>query len=343
MEFWSPVTGVLGAALVILISYDLFRTVLTVSGGGPVAAQMAAVAWRLSLRVAAGRCHPPRWLAAVGPALAVLTLLVWLAGLWSGWTMIFSASPDAVVEAQSKAPASLVDRLYYVGYTLTTLGLGDFQPAPGGWRVATVLAAANGLFLFTMAITYIVPIVAATAAQRQLATIIDALGDDPADILARSWHDGGFDMLESHLVTLMPMIAAIREQHLAYPILHFFHSGEREAAMPVQLAVLDEALTLLAHGVEPAARPAPQTLGPLRAQLEGFLATLESAWIEPIRPAPSPPALGRCAEAGIPMRDAGAFAVALDAETERRACLHGLVRSDGWHWSHVGGADGAGT
>ena len=138
---------------------------------------------------------------------------------------------------------------------------------------------------------------------------------------------------------MMPMVASAREQHLAYPILHFFHSGEPQAALPVQLAVLDETLMLLAHGVEPAARPAAQTLQPLRAQIEGYLDTLASARMDPVEPPPPSSLHRRCAEAGIPMLPPEGFERALDEESERRALLRGLVQSDGWHWSHVNEED----
>ena len=347
MEPWSPITALLGAALVLLTAYDLLKTVLTAAGGGPVTVWISARVWRLALRAAGtaagadeasadgARRDPPDWLARVGPAIAVLTLLMWLAGMWSGWTLIFSGSEGAVLTTPDKLPSSFFDRLYYAGYTLTTLGPGDFVPGDELWQFVTVLAAVNGLFLFTMAITYIVPIVSATAQQRQLATLVNALGDDPSDILVRSWHEGGFDTLEDHLLTMMPMVAAAREQHLAYPILHFFHSAEPEAALPVQLAVLDETLILLDHGVEPDAQPAAQTLRPLRLQIEGYLATLASAQVDPVEPAPPSSFHERCAEAGIPMRSRADFERALEEEAERRSLLLGLVQSDGWHWSHV--------
>ena len=344
MEPWSPVTALLGAALVLFMAYDLLRTVLTVSGGGPLTTRLGSWTWRLALHLATsekeGRVDPPDWLSALGPVIAAMTLLVWLAGLWAGWTLVFSGSEGAIVSATDRTPASFVERVYYAGYTLTTLGPGDFTPGSPLWQMATVLGAINGLFLFTMASTYIVPIVAATAAQRELATLINALGDGPGDILVRAWHEDGFSTLEDHLVSFAPTIATVRQQHLAYPILHYFHSTEPKAALPVQMAVLDEALMLLAHGVEPWARPSPPTLGPLRTQIRGYLATLASTWIEPIHPPPEPFLDRRCAEVGIPMRDTDSFLRTLDEEESgRRAHLLGLVRSDGWRWSHVGGEE----
>lgn len=337
MNAGSAAFALAGIAVVVVTAHDLLRTVLTVDGGGPVTGRLASLAWQLAVRLHARDARHDR-LAAMGPALAVATLLCWLGGLWLGWTLIFCADPQAVVTAKDGVPASFAERIYFVGYTLTTLGLGDYRPDTTTWRMATVLAAASGLMLFTMAITYIVPIVTASATLRQLATYLDGLGDDGPDIVVRSWeHDRGFDALRTHLNAVMPLVATARQLYLAYPILHYFHSTDVRAALPVRLATLDEAVTILAHGVAPGARLPVQVIGPLRAQLNGFLSTLHAQWIEPAWPAPAAPSLAPCRAAGIPTASDADFEDALYERTGHRARLRGLVQSDGWTWEAVAG------
>lgn len=53
-------------------------------------------------------------------------------------------------------PAGTVERLYFTGYTVFTLGNGDFRPGAGTWQLATVAATGTGLVLITLAITYAV-------------------------------------------------------------------------------------------------------------------------------------------------------------------------------------------
>lgn len=55
----------------------------------------------------------------------------------------------AVRDAANGEPAGLVDRLYFTGYTVFTLGNGDFKPGSGIWQIATGAAAGTGLFLVT--------------------------------------------------------------------------------------------------------------------------------------------------------------------------------------------------
>ena len=130
---WSLGWTALGAALLALTAFDLLKTVLTVRGGGPVTGRANAWLWDAALALHARFDHH-RALAAVGPALATLTLVAWLVGLWVGWTLVFCGAAEAVVAAKDQSPASLVERIYFAGYTLTTLGLGDFNPPRG--RVA---------------------------------------------------------------------------------------------------------------------------------------------------------------------------------------------------------------
>ena len=330
----SPVTTLVGIALILVVSHDFLRTVLTVRGGGPLTGRLNAFVWRTLVRLHEKR-PSHRLLAWAGPILAIGTLILWATALWLAWTLVFSGAERAVVDAKSGEPAALLERAYYVGYTLTTLGLGDFEPDGNVWRIATVIAAANGLFLFTMAITYIVPIVDSTATLRQLANTIDGLGDDPVDVVARSWEGGTLESLTTHLNAIAPTLNRSQQLYLAYPILHYFHSPDRDGALPLKLAVLDEALTLLAHGVEPSRRLPRQVLMPLRGALDGFVGTLSTAWIEPADEAPPPPDLAALAGRGVPVVDEAAFAERLAEREHHRRLLRGFVRSDGWRWEEA--------
>ena len=345
---WSLAWTALGAVVLILTAFDLLKTVLTVRGGGPITGRANAWLWDAALALHARR-ENHRALSAAGPVLATLTLVSWLVGLWLGWTLVFCGAAEAVVAAKDQSPAGLVERIYFAGYTLTTLGLGDFNALGGGWRIATVLTAASGLMLFTMAITYIVPIVDATVTLRQLATYIDGLGDDPLDVVARSWNGHpeesgsapnggpgtGFDPLRTHLTSLTPLVATVRQRYLAYPILHYFHSDDPRMAAPLRLAALDEAVTLLTHAVEPRVRLPRQVVAPLRAQLNGYLEMLQAQWIVPAETPPPGYRLAELRAKGVPCVDDATLADALGERAMHRRRLAGLVASDGRAWHAV--------
>ncbi|WP_238528499.1 potassium channel family protein, partial [Halomonas sp. HAL1] len=163
-------------------------------------------------------------------------LLTWFLVAWLGWFLLFCSSPQAVVLSSSNATASLVERAYYTGYTLTTLGYGDFVAGNDNWRLPAVLAAANGFFLFTLSITYILNIITNVIQKRQTSLTISALGENPQQILASTSGDGKFATLVSQLQPLQQSISTLGQQHLAYPILHYYHSETSSKALSLAIA-----------------------------------------------------------------------------------------------------------
>lgn len=117
------------------------------------------------------------------------------------------------------------------------MGLGDYNPSDGVWQIATVVVSVNGLILFTMAITYIVPVERAADAVRQLAAYLKRLAATPEDLVLRSWDGDSFRASDDHFVALTPMIDGTAQQYLACPILHYFHSPEVDTSLCVRPAL----------------------------------------------------------------------------------------------------------
>ena len=318
-----------GALLIAAALVDVvWTTVAAGSGAGPITSRLARSLWRLALTVHTRRpSHALLSFSGVAVVLAVLTS--WITLALAGWALVFSAAEGGVRATTSEAPASLVGRLYFTGYTVFTLGNGDYVPGDGAWQLATVLAVATGLILVTLSITYLVPVASAVALRRQLATYIASLGGEPHEIVVRSWDGSGFGGLSQHLVSLTPLFHTSRQQHLAYPVLHYFHSQDRESAAAPNVVNLSQALHLLRHAVTPEVRPDVATLDPLDRAIGGFLGTVGAAYLSPAQPV----ALAELA----PLRDAG-VPVTTDAEYEttaaetegRRRLLASLLADDGW-------------
>ncbi|MDP8970227.1 MAG: potassium channel family protein [Actinomycetota bacterium] len=322
---------VVGLTIVGLVMLDVLRTTVGVaSGAGPLTGRLTHWLWALALR---GGSH--KVLRLGGLAVTLSVVIVWLAALWLGWSLIFLADPDAVVETTSGRRAGGWERVYFAGYTLFTLGNGEYAPKGTLWQLATILALTNGLGLVTLAITYLVPVTSAATHKRAVAAYIAGLGQRPDAILAHAWEGDRFARLENHLAPLTSMVALLAEQHLAYPVLHYFHSEDTYTASPPMLAGLDEALTVLLFGVDPAHRPAMLVLHPLRETMGHFLDTLYSAFIDPEPEPPPVPPLARLRDAGIPTVDDGEFEAAMEKLADRRRLLRALVHNDGWSWDDV--------
>jgi hypothetical protein len=119
-------------------------------------------------------------------------------------------------------------------------------------------------------------------------------------------------------------------------VIHYCHSAERQTTAEIYIAVLDEALTLLATGVKPEHRPDAATLNITRRAMSKFLDTLKSAFIKPAAATPPIPRLEPLRANGIPTVSDEDFQIAVDDIQKRRQLLLALVKSDGWSWEAVG-------
>lgn len=325
---WLPV--VLGVAILSVVLVDLLWTALAAgSGAGPVTGRVGRRLWEVALAVhRRHRSHVV--LSATGVGVAASLLVIWILLTFAGWALIFTAAPGAVREAQSGQAADLVERLYFTGYTVFTLGNGEFRPGSGVWQVATVLATGSGLVLITMGITYLVPVASAVAQRRQLARVVHSLGHDAHQMLLRAWNGSDFDALSQHLTALVPMLHSSAQQHFAYPVLHYFHSVEVGTAIGPKVVQLADAVDLLRFGVTPEVRPSEGLLlvvdDSVQTLLEVLSVTASTPNAEP-RPQPKLEPL-RCGD--IPTVGAAEWR-ALEAEQRDRRQLRATVLADdGW-------------
>ncbi|MFP5489094.1 MAG: ion channel [Acidimicrobiia bacterium] len=318
-----------GLALVVVTLVDLvWTTVAAGSGAGPISGRLAAGLWRAAL--ALHRRRPSHvFLSVAGVSTVFAVLALWIALVFAGWLVVFAGSDGAVRDSQTSAPADLLGRAYFVGYSVFTLGNGDFRPGAGFWQLGTVLAAGSGLVLVTLSITYLVPVASAVALRRQLASTVVALGSSPQEIVTTAWDGRAFTGLSQRLIDLGALVESSRQQHLTYPVLHYFHSRSPESAAAPNLTNLTQALHLLRHGVAPDVRPAPAVLVPLERTLDAFLSTLRRAHLDPAEPLPVP-ALAPLTDVGIPTVGGAVYAGADEATRRRRGLLAGFLRDDGW-------------
>ena len=321
----------LGAALVALAVADAVVTTLSAgNGGGPLTSRLARLTWTALRALARGRGES-RLLSLAGTAVLLVTVLTWVVLLWAGWTLIFASSDTAVVDSTTSAPASVAARVYYAGFVVFTLGVGDFVPGTGAWQIATAAASFLGLFLVTLSITYLVSVVSAAVSRRQLARSVHLSGETGVDIVLSHW-DGEqvSSQFDSLAQTLTTQVLQTTQQHLAYPVLHHFHAADKASSAPRALAALDDALLLLSAGLAEQVRPSGDTLARLRRAIEHYTTTVHSGGHQPQDP--PLPSLTPLRDAGVPVLDDAALTRAAAAHAERRGRLDALVRADAWTW-----------
>ena len=322
----------LGFALLVLVLLDIVVTTLTMRSAGPVTSRAMQLLWRVMLRVTPAGRH--RVLLAGGIAIVVSTVLAWAVLSWAGWALVFLGTEDGVVNSTTMAPATAWQTVYFAGTTLFTLGPGDFNPSGTIWQILTVVCVANGLLAMTLSVTYIVPVLSAAAGRRQLAAQIHAIGATPQGILRWGWDGRSFSRLEDEVSTLAPSIILQAQQHLAYPALHYFHSDHQETALPLRIAALDEALTILLHAPPGDVAPDAAKLRNARTAISFLLNVMNSAHIPPADAPPPPPSIEGLE--GLPKFKADSFGSGLDLCRDRRHLLLSWIRNDGRSWSEVG-------
>lgn len=328
--------ALLGLAIVLAVLFDVVTTTLSTKGAGPLSGLVAGALWGAAL--AAHRRWPShRRLSYLGMIVMVGIIVFWTALMWLGWWLVFLSVADAVVLASSGDPVRPLEVLYFTGYTLITLGNGEYRPEGELWQVATVLASATGFFVVTLAVTFLLSVLPAVVAKRKIAGYIAALGRRPEDILLRHWDGTDCSALVEHVPTLMSALSGLAQQHLAFPVLHYFHASESRSALALRVAALDEALFLLCHGLE-GCRDAALRVAPLRNVIEELLLSLQEVFHDPEREAPPPRSLSALERAGLPVTSASGFAAALEQSEQRRRSLLGFVRRDGWEWTDIDGA-----
>jgi hypothetical protein len=321
-----------GVFLLLLAMVDLLWTTF-LEGGPPITRHICHFAFRQTLRICRGKDR--KVIGAAGLVAIISTLLTWTLLVWVGWTLVFSACTPALVDTETKIPADGWERLYFVGSTIFTLGMGDYKPVGHVWQLASAVAVGNGFLMFGTALAYLMAVVPAATQKRQLAVVIWSLGKSPDDIIIRAWNGVDSTALSPHLISLIPMLALTGESHLSYPILHYIHSTKRSASLAASVASLDEALTILECGLQRGCSLDLPSLGAARQAITEFLKTLEPALIAPAKDDPPPPSLKMLKDMGVPVVDDELFGQSLAGMTERRRMLHALVRNEGWTWEAV--------
>lgn len=325
------VFAVAGVALIVTALVDALWTTLWIDGAaGPVTRRTTTWGWRAVLAVIGRTRH--KALSLYGPMVLVATLAGWIVMLAAGWVLVYAADPGALYSTSDGAVTAWSARIWFVAYTMFTVGNGDFLPQPGFWQLASSLVAVTGMVLVTLAISYLLSVISAVVAKRAFASQVSALGGSPTELILTGWNGRDLRALDRQLSELSGQLGRLTQQYQSYPVLQYYHSARESQSPILAVATLDEALTVMRFGVAEAARPSAVELTSARASVKSFLGTLESALISPAPHPPGAPSLEPLRAHGLPTVDDEQFSRAADGLHDRRERLLGVVRGDGWKW-----------
>jgi hypothetical protein len=331
------VLATLGTAVLLLVLVDALRTTLSIAEWpGPLTRLLNRTVWH-GFRAITSRTDSPL-LRSAGALLSALLVVVWLVLLWLGWTLVYAAVPESVVNAETGEAASFLAKAHFAASTLATAGHGDFVPIVDGWRVLAGLTTISGIALITLLIAYLVPVTSAAVDRVHFAELLHSLGSTAEEIAVDHWDGEGFSPFHARTTILIDGITRLQAEHLAYPVLHAFHRSDPSRALAPRVAALDEALTLMAEGVAPPHRLPEREVEPVRNAIDRLLETVVTDLFARLRDeVPPSPELDGLRDAGIPTVDDDAFQRRVAALADRRRKLLSYVLDDRWAWDDVHG------
>lgn len=324
----------LGVILLLVTAADLINTSLSVRGAGFISKRLSKSIWSILLLI--HKKMGQRKILQVGGAVILVSILInWMLLIWISASLLFISDPGSLMNVETNSSTTVINKIFYTGYTLSTLGLGDMESTGDFWDVLTAILSFTGLILISIAITYLIPVVSAEIMKRKISVHINTLGGSVEEILLNYWNGKDFKELEQPFINLIDSIILHAQNHKAYSVLHFFHSSDKKEAFVLNITNLDEALTVLLHNIPADQRPSYNVLIRLRKAISSYLITLPATFITPGKKTPPVLILAALENKGIRIISGEIVDLEYEKLKTRRQLLLSLIKDDGWEWSDL--------
>jgi hypothetical protein len=324
----------LGVILLLVTTADLIKTSLSVRGAGFITKRLSKSIWSLLLSINK-KMGRRKVLESGGAVILVSILINWLLLIWISASLLFISQPDSLMNVETNSPTTVVNKIFYTGYTLSTLGLGDIEPEGNFWDILTSVLSFTGLILISIAITYLIPVVSAEITKRRISVTINTIGGSVEEMLLNYWNGKDFKELEQPFIPLIDSIILHAQNHKAYSVLHFFHSSDKKEAFVLNITNLDETLTVLLHSIPSEQRPSYNVLIRLRKAISSYLITLPATFITPGKKTPPIPLLFALEKKGIKTISGSIVDIEYEKLRTRHRLLLSLIKDDGWEWTDL--------
>lgn len=236
-----------GLALLGIVMWDIFQSIVVprpTPGRIRISRYVVPPAWRLwralgrRKRTADAR---DAFLGLFAPGATVLLFAMWLACMVVAYGLILFAMRAEI----RPAFANLFDAFYFAGTSVLTLGFGEIIAEGAAPRLVVLIAAATGLGVVALVITFIFSLFASYQRREVLVLTLSARAKSPPSAVT---------LLETHarleMVGDLPglfrdwerWVAEVLDSHVAYPLLGYFRSSHDNISWISALgAVLDSA------------------------------------------------------------------------------------------------------
>ena len=260
MTIFPVLISAFGAALILIIVWDAFETILVPRRIGRrvrLTRYFYLATWRVWRAVARRVGKPSRreaLLGFYGPLSLLMLLSCWAVGLIVAFALLeLGTQPQVGITGIAGTTGMTLERfgmlLYMSGETFFTLGFGDVTPTSGAGRLLAVLEAGLGFGFLGTVIGYLPTMYAAFAQREVQISLMDARAGSPptaAAFLGRVPEGSG--LCDELLEDWERWSAQLLETHISYPQLAFYRSQHSNQSWLAALtAILDSTALLLAR------------------------------------------------------------------------------------------------
>ena len=230
-----------GIVILLLTLFDFFYTTLSGSGTAYFSKKCVQLTHKVILFL--DRKLSRKIFKVSGMLINLTSLAVWVLLIWVGLFLVYSFDPEAILNSSGRE-ATAVERLYFTGYVLSTLGIGNFYPTSPFYEVLTSLFSFFGFVFFSTAMTYLLSVSSAVVYKRSLASSISTLGGSPIEIV-KQFRKMDSSFCYHQILNLQQMINQFSTYFRAYPVLHFYHNTDEAVSMSTNITKLDEAVSIM--------------------------------------------------------------------------------------------------
>ena len=173
---------------------SLWTTLWIDGSGSPLSSRFTTGIWRLMRAVVGTKHHSA--LSLNGPVTLSLTILLWILMMMFGWSFVFYSYTGSLVSTSDQTPPDFAGTLWYVAYTMFTVGNGDFAPKGDTWQLVSAAVATTGMLMVTLSITYLLQIVSADVNKRSFASQVSSIASHPEDFVVSQWTGQNFGAIK---------------------------------------------------------------------------------------------------------------------------------------------------
>jgi hypothetical protein len=246
----------LGVPLLVLVLWDVFETIVVprpTPGWFRIGRYLVRGTWRVIRAIDGNRPNrgptAERLLGLFAPAATIFLLFAWLAILIVAFGLILFGLRDQL----NPPPPNLGTALYFSASSVLTIGYGDIVASGTASRIVVVAAAATGLGLVALVVTFLFSLYGSYQRREAPVVLLQAKAGTPASAVVLLENLARFQLAD-HLPAFFGdwerWEVEVLDSHVAYPLLGYFRSSHDNLSWISALGTVLDTATLVLTTIE---------------------------------------------------------------------------------------------